>query len=211
MSQAAARPRFRIARRSRAARWRLSAVLVAVLVAGSVVTVVVGVGPVGDAVREITLPLRHDDIIRQQAADKRIDPALIAAVIYEESKFRDQTSRAGARGLMQITPATASFIARRSGGTRFVQADLATPQINIAYGSYYLRYLLDRYGQNEVLAVAAYNAGHGHVDRWVRLAGGTSAFDPDRDIPFPETRAYVDNVLERRGQYREHYAEDLGL
>ena len=96
-------------------------------------------------------------------------------MIYEESKFRDQTSHAGARGLMQITPATADFIARQSGGTRFVQADLATPQINIAYGTYYLRYLLDRYDQHEALAVAAYNAGHGNVDRWVRPAGGPDA------------------------------------
>jgi soluble lytic murein transglycosylase len=211
MSQATARPRFRMARRSGTSRWRLRAALVAGLVAASVAAVVAGIGPVDEAVREITLPLRHDDIIRQQAADKRLDPALIAAVIYEESKFRDQTSRAGARGLMQITPDTASFIARRSGGTRFVQADLATPQINIAYGSYYLRYLLDRYGQNEVLAVAAYNAGHAHVDRWVRLAGGTGEFDPEHDIRFSETRAYVENVLERRGQYRDHYADDLGL
>ena len=89
--------------------------------------VVTGAGPLGEAVREITLPLRHEDIIRQQAADKNLDPALIAAVIYEESKFRDQTSHAGARGLMQITPETADFIARRSGGIRFEQGDLATP------------------------------------------------------------------------------------
>ena len=106
-------------------------------------------------------------------------------MIYEESKFRDQTSHAGARGLMQITPATADFIARQSGGTRFVQADLATPQINIAYGTYYLRYLMDRYDQNEALAVAAYNAGHGNVDRWVRAAGGPDAFDADRRHPLP--------------------------
>ena len=78
-----------------------------------------GAGPLGEAVREITLPLRHDDIIRQQASDKDVDAALIAAVIYEESRFRDQTSHAGARGLMQITPETADFIARRSGGVRF--------------------------------------------------------------------------------------------
>ena len=121
--------------------------------------------------REITLPLKHDDIIRQQASDKGLDPALIAAVIYEESRFRDQTSRAGARGLMQITPDTADFIANHSGGYRFKQSDLATPQINISYGSYYLRYLIDHYGGSETLAVAAYNAGLGNVDRWVAKAG----------------------------------------
>jgi soluble lytic murein transglycosylase len=135
----------------------------------------------------------------------------VAAVIYAESKFRDQTSHAGARGLMQITPATADFIARRTGGTRFVQEDLATPQINISYGAYYLRYLLDRYDQHEAPAVAAYNAGHGNVDRWVRSAGGAEAFSAERDIRFPETRAYVENVLERRGQYRDHYGSELGL
>ena len=97
------------------------------------------------AVREITLPLRHEDIIRQQAREKGLDPALVAAVIYAESHFRDgQTSQAGALGLMQITPATARYIARKSGGTAFVVGDLATPQVNIAYGSYYLRYLLSR-------------------------------------------------------------------
>jgi soluble lytic murein transglycosylase len=175
------------------------------------VALLVAVGPLDQAVREITLPLRHDDIIRQQAADKDLDPALIAAVIYEESRFRDQTSDAGARGLMQITPETADFIARRSGGTRFVPDDLATPQINISYGAYFLRHLIDHYGGNEKLAVAAYNAGLTNVDRWVSRAGGPEGFDTVRDIPFPETRAYVKNVFERRTDYRDHYARDLGL
>jgi soluble lytic murein transglycosylase len=189
----------------------VAAGVAALIAAGGIALLVTGGGPLSDTLREITLPLRHDDIIRQQASEKNLDPALVAAVIYEESKFRDQTSHAGARGLMQITPATADFIARRTGGTRFVQDDLATPQINIAYGAYYLRYLLDHYDQNEAPAVAAYNAGHGNVDRWVRSAGGPGAFTVDKDIRFPETRAYVEKVLERRGQYRDHYGSELGL
>jgi soluble lytic murein transglycosylase len=169
-----------------------------------------GVGE--EAVRELgVLPLRHDDIIRQQAADKNLDPAMIAAVIYEESRFRDQTSHAGARGLMQITPETADAIAKHSGGTRFEQSDLSDPQINISYGTYYLRLLLDHYGGNETLAIAAYNAGMGNVDRWVSDAGGAGEFDHAEDIPFPETRAYVSNVMESRAEYRENYADDLGL
>ena len=217
MSQTAARTGTRVRPRRgagrSAARRRLgvAAGLAALLAAGGMALLLTGGGPLSDTLREITLPLRHDDIIRQQASEKSLDPALVAAVIYEESKFRDQTSHAGARGLMQITPATADFIARQSGGTRFVQEDLANPQINIAYGTYYLRYLLDRYDQNEALAVAAYNAGHGNVDRWVRSAGGADAFDADEDVRFPETRAYVKNVLERRGQYRRHYGSELGL
>ena len=181
------------------------------LVVLGAIAVVVAVGPLGEAVREITLPLRHDDIIRQQARDKDLDPALIAAVIYEESKFRDQTSHAGARGLMQITPQTAEYIARKSGGTHFEQGDLAKPQINIAYGSFYLRYLLDRYDGNDELAVAAYNAGETNVNRWVRQAGGPDDFDKTDDIPFAETRSYVKNVLERRGEYRDHYGDELGI
>jgi soluble lytic murein transglycosylase len=186
-------------------------VVVAGVLGASVAALVTGALPLGDAVREFTLPLHHDDIIRQQASDKKVDAALIAAVIYEESRFRDQTSHAGARGLMQITPQTADFIAHRSGGVRFQQEDLATPQINIAYGTWYLRYLIDHYQGNETLAVAAYNAGQTNVDKWVQSAGGPGRFDSARHIPFPETRAYVGNVIERRGQYRAHYGRELGL
>jgi soluble lytic murein transglycosylase len=167
-------------------------------------------GPGEKALREITLPLRHEDIIRQQARRKHLDPALVAAVIYQESKFADRTSAAGAKGLMQILPSTARFIARRSGGTAFVPSDLATPQVNIAYGTYYLRYLIDRYGGRRTLAVAAYNAGETNVNRWVRRAGGAASFRTS-DIPFPETRAYVESVLRHQKDYRSHYPHELGL
>jgi soluble lytic murein transglycosylase len=201
-----------VRRRSRAARRRrFTALAVAAVLAAVAGAVALGLGPLGEAVREITLPLRHEDVIRQQAADKGLDPALIAAVIYEESKFRDQTSTAGAKGLMQLLPDTARFIARRSGGTQFELRDLADPDINIRYGSWYLRYLLQQHDGDVALAVAAYNAGEGNVDNWVRAAGGAAAFDPATDIPFPETRDYVADVLERREDYREHYRDELGL
>jgi soluble lytic murein transglycosylase len=164
------------------------------------------------AVQELSLPLRHEDIIRQQASDKDLDPALIAAVIYAESRFVDQTSHAGAKGLMQILPSTADYIARKSGGTAFEQGDLATPQINIAYGSFYLHYLLEKYRGSEELALAAYNAGEGKVDEW--LAGAAAegeTFDRETHISFPETREYVDKVLDARGQYRQQYPDELGL
>jgi soluble lytic murein transglycosylase len=172
--------------------------------------VVIGLNPLKHAVEEITLPLRHEDIIRQQAREKHLDPALVAAVIYQESKFSDRTSRAGARGLMQITPDTARFIAKKSGGIRFTLEDLGTPQINIAYGTWYLRYLLDRYQGRTALAVAAYNAGITNVDRWVTEAGSADAFDP-KAIPFPETREYVRKVLDRRKDYARRYSRELGL
>ena len=161
-------------------------------------------GRFGDVIQELTLPLRHEDIIRQQAEEKDVDAALIAAVIYAESRFRDQTSRAGARGLMQITPETANEIERHSGGTTFTVKDLADPEINIRYGTYRLRELLHRFDGNEVAALAAYNAGPTNVDGW----GGADL--RIEDIPFPETRGFVEEVLDKREDYRREYAEELG-
>jgi soluble lytic murein transglycosylase len=211
MSSHAARRRVaRRPSRARVRRRRLAFLAVAVVLGALMAAVVSGLGE--EAVRELgALPLRHDDIIRQQAKEKNLDPALIAAVIYEESRFRDQTSHAGARGLMQITPETADAIAKHSGGVRFKQEDLADPQINISYGAYYLRLLIDHYSGNETLAIAAYNAGIGNVDRWVSEAGGEDGFKSARHIPFPETRAYVENVTNRRQDYRDNYADELGL
>jgi len=204
--------RARRTRRATVRRRRRLAVLVMLLGLGALavgIAGVVGIGPLADEVREITLPLQHEDIIRQQADDKGVDAALIAAVIFEESKFQDQTSRAGARGLMQITPETADYIAEKSGGIAFEQGDLATPQINIAYGAWYLDYLTEKYDGHELAAIAAYNAGEGTVDEWVTTAGGLDVFD-EGDIAFPETREYVDGVMDHRAAYRKHYSDELG-
>jgi soluble lytic murein transglycosylase len=161
--------------------------------------------------RELALPLAHEDIIRQQASAKELDPSLLAAVIYAESRFRDATSSAGARGLMQITPETARYIADLSGGTTFEQGDLSTPQINISYGAFYMRYLLKRYGGNTVLALAAYNGGEGNVDRWIVEASVSRRAFVIAEISFPETREYVTRVLDARQRYREEYGRELGL
>jgi soluble lytic murein transglycosylase len=180
---------------------------------GIALLVVVGVmiSRVNHVVNELALPLSDASVIREQAAAKHLDPALIAAVIYAETKFEPRTSSAGAEGLMQIEPETAEFLAKRSGGYRFTTSDLATPSVNVAYGSYYLRYLLDHYDGNEMLAVAAYNAGLANVDKWVakaRAEGGRLTVDR---IPFSETRAYVRRVLEAQKSYRAKYGKQLGL
>jgi len=162
------------------------------------------------AVSEFGLPLAYQDVIREQAADNKLDPALIAGVIYAETKFDARTSSAGAIGLMQIMPETAEFLARRSGATNFTIADLTHPAVNIAYGSYCLRYLLDRYHGDVTLALAAYNAGETNVDRWVaeaRAGGYRLTID---DIPFPETRDYVSRVLQAQRDYRQTYPTQLG-
>jgi soluble lytic murein transglycosylase len=162
------------------------------------------------AVNEFSLPLSYSDVIREQAAEKHLDPALIAAVIYAETKFDPRTSSAGALGLMQILPGTAEFLARRSGATTFTIPDLTTPAVNIAYGSYYLRYLLDRYNGQEALALAAYNGGETNVDRWLaRARNGGRELSTD-EIPFPQTRAYVVRVLQAQHDYRRTYPSELG-
>lgn len=160
--------------------------------------------------RELALPLRHEDIIRQQAEAKDLDPALIAAVIYQESRFRPRKSSAGALGLMQLLPDTAHFIAGKTGGTKFTTEDLATPQINIQYGAWYLRWLLDHFDEDEITALAAYNAGIGNVHKWLAESGQTHLTSTDQ-IPFAETRHYVANVLAARDRYRVKYARELGI
>jgi soluble lytic murein transglycosylase len=185
-------------------RRRLAALGTVAVLFGVFAGALVASGTFDEALQELTLPLRHEDVIRQQAAEKEVDAALIAAVIYSESKFRDQTSSAGARGLMQITPEAAEFIEKQSGGTTFELGDLADPELNIRYGTFLLRELLERYDGDEAAALAAYNAGPGNADEW----GGADL--SIEDIEFPETRAYVEEVLEKKHEYRREYAMELG-
>jgi soluble lytic murein transglycosylase len=162
------------------------------------------------AYRDLSLPLAYSSIIRQQAAEKHLDPALVAAVIYAETKFEPRVSSAGAEGLMQILPQTAEFLAHRSGATTFHVSDLGTPAVNIAYGSYYLRYLLNQYANNEVLALAAYNGGETNVNRWLAAARQDGSAFTVSQIPFPETKAYVIRVMQAQRAYRQTYAKQLG-
>jgi len=162
------------------------------------------------AIDELTLPLDYASIIRTEAAEKHLDAALVAAVIYAETKFDARTSPAGAEGLMQIEPQTAEFLARRSGGTGFQISDLGTPAVNIAYGTYYLRYLLNEYHGNLTLALAAYNGGETNVDHWLAQARSRGQDFDAADIPFPQTRAYVYKVLQAQKDYRTTYPRQLG-
>jgi soluble lytic murein transglycosylase len=201
--RAQARRRRRSTVRRRAAMWIVG---LTALVGAAIILM----PDVRKAVNDLTLPLQYQDIIRDQAASEHLDPALIAAVIDTETKFDPRTSSAGAEGLMQIEPATAAFLAHRSGATSFTTTDLGTPAVNIAYGSYYLRYLLNEYGQNKQEALAAYNGGETNVDHWVATARSEGHRFGLADIPFPETRAYVAKVLSAQRSYRSTYPTELG-
>jgi soluble lytic murein transglycosylase len=147
-------------------------------------------------------PLSYEPSIRANAEARGIDPALLAAVVYVESRFDPNArSEAGALGLMQLLPETAEGIALRTGGREFVAADLRDPEINIRYGSWYLAHLAERYGSSE-LALAAYHAGQGNLDRWLSDSAG---------IAFPETREYVAEVERARRVYADAYRDELGL
>ena len=147
-------------------------------------------------------PLRYEQIVTGHAANYRLEPQLVAAVIYQESKFEaDAVSASGAVGLMQLLPETAQGIADRTGGSGWHERDLLDPELNVRYGSWYLRHLLDRYGSEE-LALAAYNAGQTNVDRWRSRGLG---------IQFPETRHYVSRVQELKEIYARAYPAELGL
>jgi soluble lytic murein transglycosylase len=197
----AAGSRGRRSRRS-ASPWRLWGGIAVIL--GLVIGILVAAGTFDKAIKELTLPLEHEDIIRQQAKEKGVDAALIAAVIDTESKFTNAESSAGALGLMQITPEAAEFIEKQSGGTTFNLDDLSDPEINIRYGTFLLKELLERYEGDTAAALAGYNAGPGNADKW----GGAGL--SVEEIPYPETRAYVELVLERQKEYREKYGSELG-
>ena len=153
-------------------------------------------------------PLSHTAALRAAAQKNALDPALVAAIIYQESRFRDGvSSHQGAVGLMQVLPSTARDIARKTGGTTFVASDLVDARVNILYGCYYLRQLLDHYHGSVTMAVAAYNAGQSNVDAWLTTTGGKLT---PQAIPFSETRDYVTRVLSLRKLYRRAYGAQLG-
>ena len=147
-------------------------------------------------------PLEYENVIRVYSAERHLDPTLVAAVIYAESRFDPNVvSGAGAVGLMQVLPETGRFIARATGGTDFVEADLRDPDLNVRYGTWLLDYLRKRYDGDVESALAAYHAGPSNVDEWRRTGSG---------IQFPETQAYVDEVTRVRQIYVQAYGRDLG-
>jgi peptidoglycan lytic transglycosylase len=156
-------------------------------------------------------PLYYRDSIVGYGRQYHLDPALIAAVVYEESRFKaNSRSSAGAIGLMQLLPSTARGIATHTGGTTFdPRHDLYDADLNIRYGSWYLAHLRQKYaGRRDGgdLALAAYNAGQANVDRWI------SETPPGRPVRvrFAATRDYVADVHHLVSLYRRAYGDQLG-
>ena len=165
------------------------------------------VGGWGWVERSYIYPYDYRSYIETSAVHHHVDPCLVAAVIKHESKFQSTArSDGGAVGLMQLMPQTAAWIAGQLGEP-FTEDYLYDPALNIRYGVWYLAELEREFGGNDILALAAYNAGRGNVRDWMERSHWTDQFDEIDAIPYPETRLYVRRVLEDREQYKRLYDE----
>jgi soluble lytic murein transglycosylase len=167
------------------------------------------VGEAGDRlpseVWRILFPLGYDRELRLAAQQEGVDPALVAALILQESSFdAGALSRAGARGLMQVMPATGRTIARAKG-QRYRRAALHDPETSLDFGTHYLRQMSERFSGAAEKVLAAYNAGPHRVDAWTAQRGELTPEEFTESIPFSETRNYVMIVLANREQYRRLY------
>ncbi|AHF06569.1 lytic transglycosylase domain-containing protein [Desulfitobacterium metallireducens] len=155
--------------------------------------------------QKIFYPYPYRPTVEKYAREYGVDPYLVIAVIRAESSFMPQSeSHKGALGLMQLMPNTASDIAEKMDDKSFTQEELKDPEKNIQYGTWYLANLQKEFN-NIALTVAAYNGGRGHVKEWI----STQQIDPNNlqiaDIPFQETRQYVQRVLQFYDKYKELY------
>lgn len=156
---------------------------------------------------QIFFPLRHWETIREEARRYGIDPFFAAGLIRQESVFNPRaTSRAGARGLMQLMPSTAQLVARRQGSARINIEDLYNPELNIKLGMNYLAQMINRFGSIEY-AAAAYNAGPLKVQQWIAERGSMDIEEWIETIPITETRNYVQSVLRYAVNYRRFYSK----
>lgn len=157
----------------------------------------------------IFYPRPHQDLVYSMAAQYDVDPLLVFAVIRAESKYQTWAeSPRGAKGLMQIMPETAAWIADQMKITDFEAEHLHDPEMNICLGCWYLHDLQKEFKGSLPLTVAAYNAGRGRVSQWQEAGQWNGSADSLRDIPFPETREYVKNVLANYRAYHAIYDKD---
>ena len=158
--------------------------------------------------RQYAYPLAYESTVMKNASTYHVRPSMVAAVIYTESKFdTNAKSLPGAIGLMQLMPETAHWIGEQLNQSSLSDQDIKEPNTNIQLGTWYLSYLLEEFKGNEILALAAYNAGRGHVEEWMQTYGWDDNFDDINKIPFPETKDYVKRVIANESQYQALYSQ----
>ena len=168
------------------------------------VSVIVLVGFQG-ALR-LLFPVHYRPLLQQYGHRYNVDPLLLAAVIRAESKFFPRAkSEVGALGLMQIVPETGAWAAAEMGLVDFDVDKLYEPEVNIHGGTWYLHGLLEEFDGDIVLSLAAYNSGRGHVRRWLKTKDQQATEIKFSDLPYPETRSYVQKVLRNYYWYQRIY------
>jgi len=156
--------------------------------------------------RQVAYPFNYRDVVMAAAEKEQVPPSLVASVILAESKYKNTAeSETGALGLMQLMPDTARWVAQQVGHGNYTDRQLKEPETNIELGTWYLGHLLKEFNGDEVQALAAYNAGRGHVESWINENKWNGMVDT---IPFPETRSYVKAVLQYQQKYEALYGND---
>jgi soluble lytic murein transglycosylase len=156
--------------------------------------------------KKFIYPFPYQDIVYRYSLENKLDPFLVAGVIRTESKFTENAiSPKGAKGLMQMMPETAFWVAEQMHKRDFTLKDLENPKTSISMGTWYLASLNKEFKGNEILMLAAYNGGRGNVKQWMRNYHWTMDFKNINQIPFKETRAYAVKVLNSKRRYRELY------
>ncbi len=155
--------------------------------------------------RNIAHPVAYVDLIEKYAAENELDKYLVMAVIKTESSFIPDAHSGKASGLMQLTDETAQWICSRRD-IDYSGIDLMDPETSIDLGCYYLKYLIDHYDGNIDTALAAYNGGMGNVAGWLDDDRYSADGETLHDIPFPETKGYVEKVNDSWAYYKETYS-----
>lgn len=159
-----------------------------------------------DFIWKMLYPIKFKDLVFKYADFFDNDPYLILAIIYRESKFDPQAvSPKGAIGLMQIMPETATWIAEKLQIAGFQIDDLYDPETNIYFGNWYLANLTKEFQGNLIAILAAYNAGRGNVQRWIKDNHWSEEAYRIDQIPFVETQKFVGNVLSLYQRYLQLY------
>lgn len=182
-----------------------TALIIAAIICG-VVGVIVGTYEGVETARRVKYPIAYGEYIVKYAGENDLDPFLVMAVIHIESNFVPEAQSHVAYGLMQMTEETAEWTAKDMNITE--DYDVTDPETSIRFGCHYLRHLLDLYSNTDT-ALAAYNAGMGNVNSWLKNPDYSSDGKTLYYIPFPETRSYVEKVNDSWEHYRTTDFSDL--
>jgi len=168
--------------------------------------VLFGILKVQNIILKKIYPMTYSEYVYKYSKENDIDPLLVFAIIKAESNFdTNVTSSSGAIGLMQLMPSTAEEAGEKIGTDVVVKEILYNPEKNIKIGTSYYKHLLDRYNESYLIALAAYNAGIGNVDKWIEQGVLKEDGSDIENIPYKETNNYVRKIVRDYKIYKDLY------